>query len=159
MFKSCLLVFLFVSVLILNASSQSAKPNIIIIYADDLGYGDAGCYGAKNVQTPNIDKLAANGLRFTDAHCTAATLTFHSSSYVTVHRNPAQVRLVYTPRCVTQLLLYIQRLLRLIPVSPCFRQAALASPSSLYDALLNADACVARCALLPQIHPVADLHL
>lgn len=50
-------------------------PNIIIIYADDLGYGDLGCYGAKGVKTPNIDKLAKNGLRFTDAHSTASTCT------------------------------------------------------------------------------------
>jgi arylsulfatase A len=56
------------------AFSQS-NPNILVVYVDDLGYGDVGCYGAKNVQTPNIDKLAANGLRFTDAHCTAATCT------------------------------------------------------------------------------------
>jgi arylsulfatase A len=44
------------------------KPNIIIIFADDLGYGDLGCYGATKVRTPRIDKLAAEGRRFTDAH-------------------------------------------------------------------------------------------
>lgn len=52
-----------------------SKPNIIILYADDLGYGDIACYGAKVVKTPNIDHLANNGVRFTDAHCTAATCT------------------------------------------------------------------------------------
>ncbi len=51
------------------------KPNIIIIYVDDLGYGDLGCYGAKGVATPNVDTLAKNGIRFTDAHCSAATCT------------------------------------------------------------------------------------
>jgi arylsulfatase A len=51
------------------------KPNIVIIYVDDLGYADVGCYGAKGVQTPNIDELAAKGVRFTDAHCSAATCT------------------------------------------------------------------------------------
>jgi len=51
------------------------RPNIIILYADDLGYGDVGCYGATAVKTPNVDRLAANGVRFTDAHCTAATCT------------------------------------------------------------------------------------
>lgn len=57
-------------------SAQSAeKPNIIIIYADDLGYGDVSCYGASGVRTPNIDKLAKQGLRFTNAHCTSATST------------------------------------------------------------------------------------
>lgn len=53
----------------------SPKPNIVIVYVDDLGYGDVGCYGATAVKTPNVDYLAANGLKFTDAHCTAATCT------------------------------------------------------------------------------------
>jgi arylsulfatase A-like enzyme len=47
-------------------------PNIILINADDLGYGDLGCYGATKVQTPNIDKLAMDGRRFTDAHSASA---------------------------------------------------------------------------------------
>lgn len=51
------------------------KPNVIFIYADDLGYGDLECYGAKNVQTPNINQLAKSGIRFTNAHATAATST------------------------------------------------------------------------------------
>lgn len=44
------------------------RPNIILIMADDLGYGSLGCYGNKDIQTPNIDLLAANGMRFTDFH-------------------------------------------------------------------------------------------
>ncbi len=44
------------------------KPNIIFILADDLGYGDLGCYGQKKIQTPNIDKLAAEGMRFTQCY-------------------------------------------------------------------------------------------
>src|SRR5690625_671015 len=51
------------------------KPNVIIIYADDLGYGDLSCYGATQIKTPNIDKLASEGLRFTNGHCTASTCT------------------------------------------------------------------------------------
>ena len=50
-------------------------PNILLIYADDLGFGDASCYGATRVQTPNIDRLAREGLRFTDAHTTSSTCT------------------------------------------------------------------------------------
>jgi arylsulfatase A len=47
------------------AQKQSTKPNIILIIADDLGYGDLGCYGQQKIKTPNIDKLAKNGMRFT----------------------------------------------------------------------------------------------
>ena len=51
------------------------RPNVVIILADDLGYGDISCYGSRRVRTPNIDRLALEGLRFTDAHSTAATCT------------------------------------------------------------------------------------
>ena len=51
------------------------RPNVVLIYADDLGYGDVSAYGARRIQTPNIDRLAREGLRFTDAHATAATCT------------------------------------------------------------------------------------
>ena len=57
------------------AQSAEPRPNIVLIYADDLGYGDVGCYGATAVKTPNIDRLAANGIRFTDGHSTSATCT------------------------------------------------------------------------------------
>jgi arylsulfatase A-like enzyme len=61
---------------LLGASRSSGPPpNIVFIYADDVGYGDVGCYGATRVNTPNIDRLAAEGLRFTDAHATSATCT------------------------------------------------------------------------------------
>ena len=58
-----------------TARKPASRPNIVIIYADDLGYGDTGCYGATRVRTPNIDRLAARGVRFTDAHSAAATCT------------------------------------------------------------------------------------
>jgi arylsulfatase A-like enzyme len=51
------------------------KPNIIIINADDLGYGDVSCNGAKYVSTPNVDKVASQGLRFINFHATSATCT------------------------------------------------------------------------------------
>ncbi|MFN9347050.1 MAG: sulfatase-like hydrolase/transferase, partial [Planctomycetota bacterium] len=44
------------------------RPNIIVIFADDLGYGDLGCYGQKRYRTPNIDSISTNGVRFTDFH-------------------------------------------------------------------------------------------
>lgn len=48
-----------------------SRPNILVVLADDLGYGDLGCYGATKVKTPQLDRLAAEGMRFTDAHAPA----------------------------------------------------------------------------------------
>ncbi len=60
----------------LAAQSPPGRPrNIVIIYADDLGYGDVSCYGATRVKTPNIDRLATEGRRFTNAHSPSATCT------------------------------------------------------------------------------------
>lgn len=67
------------------------KPNIIIMCADDLGFGDVGCYGSKAIATPNIDRLAQNGLRFTEGYATAATCTPSRYSLLTgdyPFRNP-----------------------------------------------------------------------
>ena len=58
-----------------NSTQDPQKPNVIVILADDLGYGDLKCYGAKNVETPHVDKLASEGIRFTNAHTVAATST------------------------------------------------------------------------------------
>ncbi len=51
------------------------RPNLIFILTDDVGYGDVGCYGATHVKTPNIDRLAKEGTKFTDAHATASVCT------------------------------------------------------------------------------------
>jgi arylsulfatase A-like enzyme len=59
----------------LSAQNRPARPNVVIIYTDDIGYGDVGCYGATLVKTPHIDSLAKQGLKFTDAHCSSATCT------------------------------------------------------------------------------------
>ena len=61
-----------VSATTLNAEQ---KPNVVIIYGDDVGYGDVGVYGSKKIPTPNIDRLAQEGIQFLDGHCTAATCT------------------------------------------------------------------------------------
>jgi arylsulfatase A-like enzyme len=61
-----------------NAQNEKAKnklPNIVFIYADDLGYGDVGAYGATEIKTPNMDKLANGGIRFTNGYATSATCT------------------------------------------------------------------------------------
>ncbi|MGC4016347.1 MAG: arylsulfatase [Luteolibacter sp.] len=57
------------------ASAAPSKPNVIFIYADDLGFGDIGCNGAKGVATPNVDKLASEGMNFTDGHSVSSTCT------------------------------------------------------------------------------------
>jgi arylsulfatase A-like enzyme len=57
------------------ASSEGPPRGIVIIEADDLGYGDVGCYGARRVRTPNVDRLARAGIRFTDGHAPSATCT------------------------------------------------------------------------------------
>ncbi len=59
----------------LSVAHSADKPNIVIIYADDIGYGDLSCYGATKVKTPNCDKLAGQGIRFTDAHSPASVCT------------------------------------------------------------------------------------
>jgi arylsulfatase A len=53
----------------------AASPNIVIIYADDLGYGDLGCYGSPVIRTPHLDKMASEGLRFTDFYSGAEVFT------------------------------------------------------------------------------------
>ena len=54
------------------AGDTPKKPNVVLIVADDLGYGDLGCYGAKLIKTPRIDTLASEGIRFLEAHSTAS---------------------------------------------------------------------------------------
>jgi arylsulfatase A-like enzyme len=56
-------------------AAAASQPNIVVIYADDLGYGDVSCYGATKIKTPSIDKVAREGRRFTNAHATSATCT------------------------------------------------------------------------------------
>ncbi len=66
---SILILYLLSGFTLVNCTSKRAvKPNIIIVMADDLGYGDLSCYGSKMINTPNLDKMAAEGMRFTDFH-------------------------------------------------------------------------------------------
>lgn len=58
-----------------SSEETNPLPNIVIIYTDDVGYGDVSSYGTTEINTPNIDKLAADGLRFIDAHTTSASCT------------------------------------------------------------------------------------
>ncbi len=65
------------------AETATKKPNIIVILADDVGWGDAGCYGATKVKTPNIDRLAREGQRFLNGHASAACCTPTRYSLIT----------------------------------------------------------------------------
>src|SRR5262249_5227826 len=58
-----------------RAFAAEKLPNIVYMYADDQGYGDVSCYGATRVKTPNLDRVAASGVRFTNAHSSSATCT------------------------------------------------------------------------------------
>lgn len=66
-------------------AQQAAKPNVVVIMADDIGYGDLSCYGEKTIHTPNVEKLADGGVMFTDAHSVAATSTPSRYSFLTGH--------------------------------------------------------------------------
>ena len=67
-------LLLLISALSVTSSLSGAeRPNVVLIYGDDVGYGDVGAYGSKMIPTPNIDRLAAEGLVFTDGHCQAST--------------------------------------------------------------------------------------
>lgn len=82
MFKFSVFLFALITILsckeeqkTVEASEEPTKPNIIIIYADDLGYGEMGAYGATELKTPNLDRLANNGMRFTNGYASSATCT------------------------------------------------------------------------------------
>lgn len=67
--------FLLVSLLATASAFATEKPNILVIIADDLGWGDVSCNGTSAVKTPNIDRVASEGLRFTSGYCSASTCT------------------------------------------------------------------------------------
>lgn len=69
---ACLLASL---VLMGAARAAETPPNFVILFADDLGYGDLGCYGHPTIRTPNLDRMAAEGMRFTQFYCAAPVCT------------------------------------------------------------------------------------
>jgi len=69
--------------LLQSAGSPTDKPNFIIIFCDDLGYGDLGCFGSKKHRTPNIDRMADEGMRFTSFYVTSGVCTPSRSSLMT----------------------------------------------------------------------------
>jgi arylsulfatase A len=74
--SACLIVVLAnVFVSLAQAASADQPPNFVILFADDLGYGDLGCYGHPTIRTPNLDRMAAEGMRFTQFYCAAPVCT------------------------------------------------------------------------------------
>ena len=73
--KNILLISASAFSLILGAKTKEANPNIIVILADDLGYGDVSANGSTTIKTPNIDRIANQGIRFTNGYATSATST------------------------------------------------------------------------------------
>src|SRR5687767_15561828 len=87
----------FIILLLLSAASagqqQPARPNIIFILADDLGYGDLGCYGQKQIATPRLDRMAAEGLRFTQFYAGSTVCAPSRSVLMTgLHTGHTRVR-------------------------------------------------------------------
>ena len=62
---------------------SNKKPNFIVIFCDDQGYADVGCYGAEGFTTPNLDKMAEEGIRFTDFHATTAVCSASRAGLMT----------------------------------------------------------------------------
>lgn len=77
------LAFLFCPLTNLYAQAVTGKPNFVIIYMDDMGYGDVGAYGATGYNTPNINKMAAEGMRFTNFYSAQATCTASRAAILT----------------------------------------------------------------------------
>jgi arylsulfatase A-like enzyme len=64
-------------------AAKSAQPNFVVVFTDDQGYGDLGCFGATRFKTPNIDRMAAEGVRFTDFHSSSPVCTPSRASLMT----------------------------------------------------------------------------
>ncbi|MES2775298.1 MAG: arylsulfatase [Bacteroidota bacterium] len=84
---------LFTQQLFAQTKSSSQKPNIVLILADDLGYGDLGCYGQQKIETPNLDKLAKSGMRFTQFYAGATVCAPSRAALMTgLHTGHTAVR-------------------------------------------------------------------
>ena len=75
-----------------HGSAEPIRPNVVIILADDMGYADIGVHGCRDIPTPNIDRMATRGIRFTDAYangsfCTPTRAALMSGRYQQRHGN------------------------------------------------------------------------
>ena len=75
-----------------SRNRQTSRPNVIFILADDLGWGDLSCYGRPDYRTPNLDRLASEGVRFTDAYSASAVCTPTRCAFIT-GRYPGRLKI------------------------------------------------------------------
>jgi len=92
-----------------TAQNKSNQPNIILIMADDLGYGDISCYGSDYIQTPALDKMASEGIKFTDYHSNGAVCTPTRAALMTGN---------YQQRSGLEGVIYVQKDKRIYGLSP-----------------------------------------
>ncbi|MEY3812180.1 MAG: Arylsulfatase [Verrucomicrobiota bacterium] len=85
-------LFLGALLALVPASAQETPPNFVILFADDLGINDLGCFGRKDQNTPNLDKLAAEGARFTQAYA-AASVCSPSRAALMTGQSPARLKI------------------------------------------------------------------
>ncbi|HEV8273967.1 MAG TPA: arylsulfatase [Chitinophagaceae bacterium] len=87
------IAILFLLPVICTNAQKNSRPNIIFIFADDLGYGDIGCYGQQKIETPNIDKLAQKGMKFTQFYSGSTVCAPSRSSFLTgLHTGHTAIR-------------------------------------------------------------------
>lgn len=92
-----LLAFYILCTFLVNAQQKSSRPNIIYIMTDDMGYADLSCYGRKDYQTPNLDKLCSQGMKFMNAYAAAPVCTPTRVAFMT-GRYPARLTVgLYEP--------------------------------------------------------------
>ena len=110
-------IYIVLTVFFTTASLLPAAdaPNVVIVYGDDVGYGDVWVYGATKIPTPIIDKIAVEGLRFTHGHCTAATCTPSRYSMLTGlygFREGVRILPPNAPLCIPTDILTLPKLFR-----------------------------------------------
>ena len=86
----CPLVVLICACFSMPVGAKEVRPNVVFILADDLGYGDLSCYGQTKLQTPNIDRLAHEGMKFTD-HYSGNTVCSPSRACLMTGQHPGRV--------------------------------------------------------------------
>ena len=83
LFKLCVALFALLSPSSTHAAEPTRLPNVVLIFTDDQGYGDVGCFGATDIKTPHIDRLAADGRRFTSFYVSQAVCTASRAALMT----------------------------------------------------------------------------